>query len=446
MGVAVALPFLDAMVPALPSLKAAATTKGPSRYGFFYMPNGVAMNHTGVNYWKPSTVGADFEFSPILKPLEPFRNQTTVVSGLHNLAAEAFGDGNGDHTRSTGSWLTGAHIKRTEGSDLHAGVSIDQVIATRFKKETALPSLEMAILPNAVTGGCDTGYSCAYQTTLAWSSPTTPLPTQSSPRLVFEQLFGDGGPASAQLAAARAKGSILDSAIAEMSALKTRLGPSDRSTVTDYLDVLREVERRIQQAEAKNASSPLPEFARPGIGVPDRFDDHVHLMFDLQLLAFQADITRVGTFMYGAEQRARMYPEIGLNESHHSMSHHGDNPENLAKYAKLCTWHVSLFADLVEKMKNTPDGDGSLLDHSLMMIGGGMSNGNIHSHMDLPIALVGGTGGLKGNNHIAAPLGTPLPNMHVAIANRAGISIDSFGDSTGVLELDTVQKNAPSVI
>ncbi|HKE83214.1 MAG TPA: DUF1552 domain-containing protein, partial [Vicinamibacterales bacterium] len=389
MGVSLALPLLDAMVPALTAT--AATAASPARrYGFFYMPNGVAMNHTNVNYWKPATAGADFEFSPILKPLEPFRNQVTVVSGLHNRSAESLGDGNGDHTRSTGSWLTGTHIKRTEGSDLRAGVSADQVIASQFKKETPLPSLELAILPNSVTGGCDTGYSCAYGTTLSWSSPTTPLPTQSSPRLVFEQLFGDGGPASAQAAAARTKNSILDSAIQELAGLHSKLGPADRATVSDYLDVLREVERRIQQTEAKNAESPLPEYERPGIGVPERFDDHAKLMFDLQHLAFQADITRVTTFMYGAEQRARMYPEIGLNESHHSMSHHGDNPENLAKYAKLCTWHVDLFAYLVEKMRNTPDGDGNLLDHSLLMIGGGMSNGNIHSHIDVPIALVGG--------------------------------------------------------
>jgi len=211
LGVSLALPLLDAMVPALSPLAAAA--KPVRRYGFFYMPNGVAMNHTGVNYWKPANVGSGFEFSQILKPLEPFRNQVTVVSGLHNRSAESLGDGNGDHTRSTGSWLTGTHIKRTEGSDLRAGVSVDQIIASQFKKETPLASLELAILPNSVTGGCDTGYSCAYGTTLAWASPTTPLPTQSSPRLVFEQLFGDGGPASEQIAAARTKNSILDSAI-----------------------------------------------------------------------------------------------------------------------------------------------------------------------------------------------------------------------------------------
>jgi hypothetical protein len=437
LGVTVALPLLDAMVPALSAL-AQTAAKPAQRYGFFYMPNGVAMNHTGVNYWKPTVVGADFEFSPILKPLEAYRNQVTVVSGLHNRQAEAFGDGNGDHTRSTGSWLTGAHIKRTEGSDLRAGTSADQIIASQFKKDTPLPSLELAILPNSVTGGCDTGYSCAYGTTLSWASPTTPLPTQSSPRLVFEQLFGDGGPASQQLAAARVKRSILDSTIGEMSALNARLGQADRAVVSDYLEVLREVERRIQQTETKNAESPLPEYERPGIGVPERFDDHTKLMFDLQHLAFQADITRVTTFMYGGEQRARMYPEIGLNESHHGMSHHSDNPENLQKYAKLCTWHVELFAYLVEKMRNTPDGDGTLLDHSLLMIGGGMSDGNIHSHMDVPIALVGGASGLKGNRHIATTMGTPLSNLLVDVIVRAGVPVDSFGDSTGELDLDAV--------
>jgi hypothetical protein len=230
MGVAVALPLLEAMVPALTAV--AQTAASPARrYGFFYMPNGVAMNHTNTNYWKPVTVGTDFEMSQILKPLEPFRSQLTVVSGLHNRPAESLGDGNGDHTRSTGSWLTGVHIKRTEGSDLRAGVSADQVIAAQVKKETPLPSLELSILPNSVTGGCDTGYSCAYGTTLSWASPTTPLPTQSSPRLVFEQLFGDGGPASAQVAAARAKNSILDSAIEEMAGAAFQAGacgPVDR--------------------------------------------------------------------------------------------------------------------------------------------------------------------------------------------------------------------------
>ena len=447
MGVALALPLLDAMVPALTAV--ARTAANPAkRYGFYYLPNGVAMTHTDVNYWKPATTGADFEFSPILKPLEPFRNHVTVVSGMHHRSSESLGDGNGDHTRATGTWLTGVHIKRTEGSDLRAGTSVDQVIASRYRKETPLPSLELAILPDDVTNGagCDSGYSCAYQTTLSWATPTTPLPTQSSPRLVFEQLFGDGGPAADQMAALRAQGSILDSATGEMARLRTKLGASDRAVVADYLEVLREVERRIQQAEAKSAESPMPEYARPGVGVPERFDDHTKLMFDLQCLAFQGDITRVSTFMYGAEQRGRMYPEIGLNESHHSMSHHGDNPENLAKYTKLNTWHMSLFAYLVDKLNAIPDGDGTLLDHSLLMIGAGMSNANIHSHMDLPIALVGGAGGMKGNRHIATTMGTPMSNLLVHLANNAGVPIDGLGDSTGVLDLAAIPTSASTAV
>ena len=438
-GVTLALPLLDAMVPALTAIGETAA-KPVQRYGFFYLPNGVAMTHTDVNYWKPKTVGANFEFSPILKPLEPFRDKVTVVSGLHHRSSESLGDGNGDHTRSTGTWLTGVHIKRTEGSDLRAGTSVDQVIASQYRKATPLPSLELAILPDSVTngGGCDAGYSCAYQTTLAWASPTTPLPTQSSPRLVFEQLFGDGGSATEKFSALRMKRSILDSATEEMARLRKKLGASDRAVVADYLDTMREVERRIQQAEEKNAMSPLPAYDRPGVGAPERFDDHTKLMFDLQCLAFQGDITRVTTFMYGAEQRGRMYPEIGLNESHHSMSHHGDNPENLAKYAKLNTWHVSLLAYLLDKMQATPDGDGTLLDHSMMMIGAGMSNANIHSHMDLPMALIGGAGGFKGNRHVATPMGTPSSNLLLLLANRAGVPIESFGDSTGVLNLDAV--------
>jgi hypothetical protein len=437
-GMTLALPLLDAMVPAL-TAQTKIAAKTALRYGFFYLPNGVAMTHADVNYWKPKTVGSNFEMSPILKPLEGLRDKLTVVSGLHHRSSESLGDGNGDHTRSTGTWLTGSHIKRTEGSDMRAGTSIDQVIASWYRKDTVLPSLELGIFPDNVTNGagCDAGYSCAYQTTLAWASPSTPLPTQSSPRLVFEQLFGDGGTSAEQLAALRERGSILDSATGELAALQKTLGASDRRVVSDYVDSMREVERRIQQAEASNAQSPTAAYERPGIGVPERFDDHTKLMFDLTLLAYQADITRVSTFMYGAEQRNRMYPELGFNEGHHAMSHHGDNPENLERYAKVNTWHISLFAYLTEKMQAIPDGDGTLLDHSLMMIGSGMSNPNIHSHMDLPIALVGGAGGFKGNRHVAAPMGTPMSNLLVRVANTAGIPIQEFADSTAPLDLDT---------
>jgi hypothetical protein len=434
-GVTLALPLLDAMVPALSTMVSAA--KPVRRYGFFYMPNGVAMNHTGVNYWKPTTVGADFEFSQILKPLEPFRNQVTVVSGLHNRSAESLGDGNGDHTRSTGSWLTGTHIKRTEGSDLRAGISIDQIIAAQFKKETALPSLELAILPNSVTGGCDTGYSCAYGTTLAWASPTTPLPTQSSPRLVFEQLFGDGGPASQQIEAARTKNSLLDSAIQEIAGLQAKLGPADRSTVSDYLEVLREVERRIQQTEEKNALSPLPAYDRPGIGVPERFDEHAKLMFDLQVLAFATEVTRVSSFKMGRDVSARVFPDSGVSTPFHALSHHGDKSATIEEFARLNKYHVGVAAYFLDKLKNTPDGDGSLLDHTLVLYGSPMADGNRHSHKRLPLFLAGHANGqLKGNQHFKAPLGTPMGNALLTVLHKLGVDdVDHIGDSTGVLPI-----------
>jgi len=424
------------MVPALSAMSRTAA-KPIRRFGFFYLPNGVAMNHTGIDYWKPKTVGENFEFNQSMEALKPFRNQLTVVSGLHHRSAESLGDGNGDHTRGTGTWLTGMHIKRTEGSDLRAGVSADQLIAQTLGQETPLPSLELAILPNSVTGGCDTGYSCAYGTTVSWSSPSTPLPTQSSPRLVFEQLFGDGGPASEQLKQLRIKNSILDSVGQEMSKLQAKLGPADRVKVADHLDAIREVERRIQLAEANNAASPLPEYERPGIGVPERFDDHVTLMFDLLHLAYQADVTRVSTFMFGKELSARMYPEIGLAEQHHSMSHHGDNPENIAKYAKVVAFELQLFSQLVEKMRNTPDGDGTLLDHSMLLLGASLSNPHIHSHIDMPTAIVGG-GVFKGNRHVATKMGTPFSNLLLSVVNKAGVPRESFGDSTGVLDLDAI--------
>ncbi len=403
MGVAVALPLLDSMVPALSAMSRTAA-KPIRRFGFFYLPNGVAMNHTGIDYWKPKTVGENFEFNQSMEALKPFRNQLTVVSGLHHRSAER---------------------------------SADQLIAQTLGQETPLPSLELAILPNSVTGGCDTGYSCAYGTTVSWSSPSTPLPTQSSPRLVFEQLFGDGGPASEQLKQLRIKNSILDSVGQEMSKLQAKLGPADRVKVADHLDAIREVERRIQLAEANNAASPLPEYERPGIGVPERFDDHVTLMFDLLHLAYQADVTRVSTFMFGKELSARMYPEIGLAEQHHSMSHHGDNPENIAKYAKVVAFELQLFSQLVEKMRNTPDGDGTLLDHSMLLLGASLSNPHIHSHIDMPTAIVGG-GVFKGNRHVATKMGTPFSNLLLSVVNKAGVPRESFGDSTGVLDLDAI--------
>jgi len=289
----------------------------------------------------------------------------------------------------------------------------------------------------SLVGACDVGYSCAYSSTLSWLTPTLPLMAENNPRVVFERLFGVNDSTDARARASRLQQdrSILDSITDRVKTLQRKLGAADNRKVNDYLASLRDVERRIQKAE-EQSSKDIPGVERP-VGIPDGFEPHVELLYDLQLLAFQSDLTRVTTFMYGAEQRARMYPEIGLNESHHSMSHHGNAPDNLAKYTKLCTWHVELFAYLVEKMRNTPDGDGTLLDHSLLMIGGGMSDGNIHSHMDVPIALVGGANGFKGNQHMAMKMGTPLSNLLVAVANHSGVPIDSFGDSSSAINLRT---------
>src|SRR5512145_2905789 len=314
------------------------------RLGFVYMPNGVARNFTGINYWTPVGEGTNFELSQILTPLAPYRDRLTVISGLAQHQADAFDDGaNGDHTRGTASWLTGVHCKRTEGADVRNGVSADQIAAAKLGESTALPSLELAIDLNFLGGQCENSYSCAYLNTLAWSSPTTPLPTENNPRIVFERLFGDGGTSAQRLRQARANRMILDSVMEDFHRIQQSLGPSDRSIVSDYVDSVQEVERRIQSVEAQGAKSDLPTLERPS-GIPERFDEHVKLMYELQWLAFRADITRVTTFMLGRELNFRTYPEIGINEGHHGLSHHQDNPNQLAKYARLGTYQAELFA------------------------------------------------------------------------------------------------------
>ena len=356
MGATLALPLLDAMVPAL-TAQSRTAARPIRRLGFVYMPNGVARNFAGINYWTPLGEGASFEFSPILKPLEPFRDRMVVVSGLAQHQADAHDDGaNGDHTRGTSSWLTGVHPKRTEGADIRNGVSADQIAAAEIGRDTALPSLELAIDLNFLGGQCENSYACAYMNTLSWSTATTPLPTENNPRIVFERLFGDGGTAEQRLTRARENRSILDS--------------------------VREVERRIQRVEQRNASD-LPDLNQPS-GIPERFDEHVKLMYELQWLAYRADVTRVITFMLGRELNFRTYPEIGITEGHHGLSHHQDNPNQLAKYARLGTYQAELFAWFLEKLHSTPDGDGSLLDHSLILYGSGMGNGNVHAADHLP--------------------------------------------------------------
>ena len=433
-GATLALPLLDAMVPSSTAL--AQTAANPvRRLGFIYLPNGVARNFTGINYWTPSGEGTGFELSPILSPLAPYRDRLLVLSGLAQHQADAFDDGaNGDHTRGTSSWLTGVHCKRTEGADVRNGISADQIAAKHLGQATALPSLELAIDLNFLGGQCENSYSCAYLNTLAWSSDTTPLPTENNPRIIFERLFGDGGTSEQRLAQAKRNQSIIDSVLADLDRLQSSLGTADRTTVTEYLDAVREVERRIQRIESRDASE-LPTLERPA-GVPDRFDEHVKLMYELQWLAFRSDMTRVTTFMLGRELNFRTYPEIGITEGHHGLSHHQDNPTQLAKYARLNTYQTELFAWFLDKLKSTPEGDGTLLDHSMFLYGAALSNPNLHAHYDLPIAVVGGGAGhLRGGRHLVYRSETPMTNLLLSLLDKAGVPVEKLGDSTGRVEL-----------
>jgi hypothetical protein len=431
LGTVLSLPLLDAMVPALTAM-AATVARPVRRLGFIYLPNGVAMNFVGVNYWRPIGEGANFQLSPILTPLAPFRDQMIAVSGLTQHQADVLGDGaNGDHTRGTSSWLTGVHPRHTEGADVRNATSADQIAAKAIGKDTPLPSLELGIDLSYLAGSCDNGYSCVYLNTLSWSSPTTPMPTENNPRVVFERLFGDGGTAAERLGQARENRSILDSVTEELRRLLKTLGPGDRTRVDDYVDSVREIERRIQSAETHGATNVLPNLERP-LGIPERFDDHVNLMYDLQRLAFQADLTRVVTFMLGRELNFRTYPEIGITEGHHGLSHHGDDPEKLSRYAKLNTYQTQLFAGFLEKLRSTPDGDGTLLDHSTFLYGAGLSNPNLHAHMDLPLTVLGG--GTTGGRHLVYPRETPMTNLLLSLLDRSGVPTETLGDSTGRLE------------
>jgi hypothetical protein len=432
-GAMLGLPVLGAMMPAL----ATAQTATPSarRLGFVYGPNGIARNFKGINYWTPKTEGANFELSTILTPLAPYRDRMMVVSGLAQHQADAFDDGaNGDHTRGTSSWLTGVHPKRTEGADVRNGISADQLGAAQLGKNTALPSLELAIDLNFLGGQCENSYSCSYMNTLAWSSATSPLPTENNPRIVFERLFGDGGTSAQRLRQARANRTILDSVMEDFHKLQQSLGPADRSTVSDYVDAVQEVERRIQSAETHGAKSDFPTLERPS-GIPERFDEHVKLMYELQWLAFRSDTTRVVTFMLGRELNFRTYPEIGITEGHHGLSHHGDNPAQIEKLARLNTYQATLFAWFLEKLQSTSDGDGTLLDHSFFLYGAGLSNPNLHAHYDLPLAVLGGPVRPGGGRHVVYKDETPMTNLLLGLLDRVDVRVEKLGDSTGRIDL-----------
>ena len=429
-GVALGLPLLDAMVPALSAL-ADTPAAVVSRLGFIYMPNGVAKNSSGLDYWTPPTEGRNFQMSQILAPLEPFRDRLLVVSGLDQNQAEAGNDGaSGDHTRGTSSWLTGVYPKRTEGADVRNGISADQIAAPVLGKDTALPSLELSIDLNFLAGQCENSYSCAYLNTLAWTSPTTPLPTENNPRVVFERLFGDGGTAERRAAQARRNRSNRDSVLDDFNRLQRQLGAGDRAVVGEWVDAVREVERRISGVEKRRKEEP-PTLERP-TGVPERFDEHVKLMYELQWLAFRADLTRVVTFMLGRELNFRTYPEIGVTEGHHGLSHHQDRPEQIAKYAKVGTYQAELLAWFLDKLQSTPEGNGTLLDHSLFLYGAGLSNPNTHAHVDLPLLVIGGPNhGIDGNRHLVIRRQVPMTNLLLTLLDKAGVRAETLGDSTG---------------
>ncbi|MBM64030.1 MAG: hypothetical protein CL484_13870 [Acidobacteria bacterium] len=427
-GAAVALPLLDAMVPALSAV--ARTAANPvRRLGFVYIPNGAVMQQ-----WTPVEAGSDFALSPIMQPLAPYRDQLTVVSGLAHGQAEPLGDGNGEHSRASSTWLNGVHPKQTEGSDVQAGVTADQLAAQHLGQDTPLPSLELAIDLDGLVGNCENGYSCVYLNTVAWRSPTTPLPMENNPRVVFERMFGDGGTTEQRVAEMQRDRSILDSVTDDLAVLERGIGVGDRSRLEQYLDAIRALERRIQLAEAQSADAELPELARP-VGIPETFEAHVKLMFDLVSLAYQADLTRVFTFMLGRELGGRTYPHLGVPDPHHGLSHHRNDPEKLDKLSRINTYHMGLFAHLLDSLQSVPDGDGTVLDHSMVLYGGGLGDSNDHAHFDLPELVVGGgSGQLKGGRHLRYPKDTPMNNLLVSMLDKAGLSAENFGDSTGRLK------------
>ena len=427
-GASVALPLLDAMIPALTAqTRTAAAPK--LRLGFVYVPHGAVLDK-----WTPIGDGTNFQLNQIMAPLEPFKQQMVIVSGLANKAAESQGDGGGDHARSGPSFLSGVHPKRTEGEDVRAGITIDQIAAQHISQDTPLPSLELGTEDTGLVGVCDVGYSCAYMNSIAWRSPSLPLPMEINPRVIFERLFGDGSNAAERAQRKTEDRSILDSVTREAAQLNTGLGRRDRTIVSEYLDNVREIERRIQKAEKQVASQ--VEVPDSPIGVPESFDEHAKLMFDLQVLAYRAEITRVSTFMLARDLSQRTFPQIGVPEPHHSVSHHGNNPAQIAKLAKINTYHASLMAYFFDKLRATPDGDGNLLDHSMIMYGSSMSNPNEHNHFPLPLLVAGGGAGqLKGGRHLKFPERTPISNLLLAVLDKSGIHMDTLGDSTGKLEI-----------
>jgi hypothetical protein len=429
MGATIALPLLDAMVPAqTPLVRTAA--QPPVRLGLCFIPHGAVMNQ-----WTPSTVGP-LELSPTLSPLAAHRDQVVVLSNLaHAMAGpQGPGDNGGDHTRCPAVFLNGVHPKRTDGADIQAGVTIDQMAAAKIGQDTLLPSLELAIEDySGLVGSCDVGFSCTYMNTISWRTPTAPLPMEINPRVVFDRMFGDGASAQERLQRIETQRSILDAISGQVRRLQGGLGAGDRNRVSEYLDSVREIERRIQLAE-RQADNPNLDVPVSPTGIPDDYEEHTKLMFDLMAIAFQADITRISTFMMAREVSYRTFPKIGISEAFHPASHHQNNPARIETLQKINQHHVSLVTHFLDRLKATPDGDGTLLDHSLLLYGSAMSNSNVHNHGPLPVLVAGGSGGrLKGGRHLSYPENTPMSNLLMSILDKAGVPQASVGDSTGLL-------------
>jgi len=422
-GATLSLPFLDAMVPA--ATAASRTVQPAKRLSYVFIPMGCDQSR-----WTPGSKDTLDNLSPILKSLDPVKQHCTVVSNLELEPAYP-----GTHATSNASFLSAARVKHTESSDYYNGTTADQIAANAIGQQTQLPSIELAMDLMQVVGQCDNGFACVYQNNLSWSSPTTPLPAEAHPRLVFEQLFGDGGSKADRAAALKRRASLLDFVKDDMTRLAKQLGPQDRDRVNHYLDSIREVERRIEKAAAAVAENELPDLSRP-TGVPASYAEHARLMFDLQLLAMQGDVTRVITFQLARETSNRTYPEIGVSDPHHPLSHHGNDPAKIESMSKINAFHVSLFAEYIAKLAATKEGDSTLLNNSLLLYGSGMGNPNVHDHTNLPIIVAGGANaGVKGNRHLRSEKTIPLANLHLTLLDKAGVKLEKFGDSSGIIDV-----------
>jgi hypothetical protein len=407
----------------IPAMTAQAATNSGTRLAFVYVPHGAIMDR-----WTPKTEGADFEFTPILKPLEPFRQYLNVVSGLHHKAA----DSTAVHSLSPTTWLSGVRPKPTQGPDAYAGITADQIAAQMIGQDTILPSMELATEDHSgLIGECDRDYGCIYMNTLSWRTPTTPLPMEINPRKVFERMFGQGANAAERLARKQQDRSILDGFVRQAADLQKKLGAKDRATVNDYLESVREIERRIDKTGIEQTNADVAVPTSPA-GIPYSYEDHLKLMYDLLVLAFQANITRVVTFMVAREISNRTYPHVGVPDGHHAISHHQNRPEKMEKNVKIQTYHTTLLSRFLETMQATRDGDGSLLDHSVMLYGSNMSNSNAHNHFPLPNLIIGGASGrMKGNRHLKYTDHTPMTNLLLGVLDKAGVNVETLGDSSG---------------